>query len=49
MQNQLQVLKNIANRVCRDLGALCYDHINDPNLLEGYLLFIGTWVESFST
>jgi len=47
MQNQLQVLKNIASSICRDLGALCYDHINDLNLLEGYLLFTGTWVESF--
>jgi fructosamine-3-kinase len=47
MQNQLQVLKSIASKVCRDLGALCHDHFNDPNLLEGYLLFIGTRVESF--
>jgi hypothetical protein len=47
MQNQLHVLKNIASRVCRDLGALCYENLNDPSLLESYLLFIGTWVESF--
>jgi hypothetical protein len=47
MQNQLQVLKSIASSICRDLGALCYDHFSDPNLLEGYLLFTGTWVESF--
>jgi hypothetical protein len=47
MQNKLQALKSIASRVCRDLGAPCYDHFNDPNLLESYLLLIGTWVESF--
>jgi hypothetical protein len=46
MSSQVQVLKELANSICRDLGALCYENPGDLNLLESYLLFIGTWVES---
>ena len=47
MSSQVQILKELASKICRGLGVLCYENLNDPNLLESYLLFIGTWVESF--
>jgi hypothetical protein len=47
MNSQIEFLKDLANRICRELGALCYEHFSELGLLKEYLLFIGTWVEGF--
>jgi fructosamine-3-kinase len=47
MDIQIQILKSIANEICKEFEALCYEHFNELSLLEDYLLFIGTWIESF--
>jgi len=47
MSSRIQFLKDLANRIYRELGALCCEHFSGLGLLKEYLLFIGTWVEGF--
>jgi hypothetical protein len=48
MESQVQVLKGIADRICRDLGILCFSDLSCEEL-EKMLMFAFTWVETFST
>lgn len=46
MESQVQVLKSIADRICRDLGILCFSDLNNEDL-EKMLMYVFTWIESF--
>jgi hypothetical protein len=43
----IEKLEVLADSICRELNTLCISDIEDPDLYEKMLLFIGTWVESF--
>jgi hypothetical protein len=47
MCSQVKTLEELADKICRELKVLCYNDIEDPDLLEKILLFVGTWIENF--
>ncbi|MCI4435691.1 MAG: hypothetical protein JHC33_02620 [Ignisphaera sp.] len=46
MESQTQILKGIADRICRELGTLCFSDLSDEEL-EKMLMYVFTWVETF--
>ena len=46
MESQAQVLKSIADRICRELGTLCFNDLSCEEL-EKMLIFVFTWIETF--
>ncbi len=46
MESQVQILKGIADRICRELGTLCFSDLSGEEL-EKMLMYVFTWVETF--
>jgi len=46
MESQAQVLKSIADRICRDLGTLCFSDLSGEEL-EKMLMSAFAWIETF--
>jgi hypothetical protein len=47
VKSQAQVLKSIADGICRELGTLCFSDLSDDEELEKMLMFAFTWIETF--
>jgi len=46
MESQSQILKGIADRICRELETLCFSDLSDEEL-EKMLMYVFTWIETF--
>jgi hypothetical protein len=46
VKSQAQVLKSIADGICRELGTLCFSDLSGEEL-EKMLMFAFTWIETF--
>jgi hypothetical protein len=47
VESQAQVLKSIADGICRELGTLCFSDLSGGEELEKMLMFAFTWIETF--